>query len=145
MCSSFGHSDDQVVQLISFNELKWLFGNCSVYLMAGDDSWEPLGITTLVEAMAMGALCIFNSGGCVEREMRHLATESGIAVNGIKFFPSDDVKVFKKTVDHIVSLDPERRAQLSAMNRRLAETTFPVERSYETILQAIVDAASWKD
>ena len=145
LCKSFGHPEDRILQLISFNELRWLFKNCSAYLMAGDDTWEPLGITSLTEAMAMGAPCIFNSGGCVEREMRHLATESGVALSGIEFFPSGDARTFKKAVDHIVSLNPKHRAQLSTMNRQLAETAFPVERSYETILQAIEDAASWRD
>jgi len=65
-----GIAGDRVLLNVTYPNLRWLYKNALGLLHLTDDSWQPAGITTLVEAMATGCAVILGSGGLLEQEIR---------------------------------------------------------------------------
>lgn len=132
-------SDDVLLRGVSFADLRWLYANATAVLFAADDSWEPAGITALTEALATGAVCIANAGGCIEREMHHLAEEHRGALP-LMFYPYNHRAAFAEAVDRCVQMSAAEHENIAAAARRFAIRACPVERAHDALLDAVCHA-----
>jgi hypothetical protein len=139
LAADYGRPDDILLQRTSFEDLRWLYANCNVAVFAGEDSWEPAGITSLTEALACGASCVCNAGGHIENELRGLAVESDLAVP-VEFYERNSGRSLVSSVGAIRRLSPEERARRSVEARRFVRTTCSVDRSHDVLQTAVRQA-----
>ncbi len=139
----YGHPQDMLLNQVSFSDLRWLYSHCNAVVFAANDSWEPAGITALTEALSCGALCICNSGGCIEREILYLAQEAHLTCP-ILFYRSGDSNALRHTTSAVVRLDQQARLEKSVLAREFVQRACPVERSYQTLWEAVLQALDQK-
>jgi glycosyltransferase involved in cell wall biosynthesis len=137
----FGRPGDLLLMRTTFADLRWLYGNAAAVLFAGNDSWEPAGITSLTEALASGGICVAGAGGCIERELTHLGGESELLVP-VLFYPPGDRNSFQEVVRRATAMSPAERASAASAGRRFLTRTCPVERAHRALWEAIQTALS---
>src|SRR4030042_778466 len=110
---------------VSFQDLRWFYANCSVALFAGDDKWEPAGITSLMEALACGALCVCNAGGYIEKELRGLAAARNF-VQPVQFYEWNNRLSLVSSVQKILRSPQYKLTEMSIRARDFVKTMCPV-------------------
>jgi glycosyltransferase involved in cell wall biosynthesis len=155
------------VEVNSYNywELRDLYSRAAVVVVPVDDVDFQAGITTVLEAMAMGKAVVVthtygqtdviedrrtatrNTTGAEERTrpvslLRNVAAEEDVPIEQNGFYvPPKDAEALQRAIVYLLE-HPERRAELGAAGRRAVERLMTVDQFAERIARvvAIVDA-----
>ncbi len=153
------------VNSYNYRQLRELYSRAAVVVVPVDDVDFQAGITTVLEAMAMGKPVVVthtygqtdviedrrtatrNTTGAEERTrpvslLRNVAAEEDVPIEQNGFYvPPKDAEALQRAIVYLLE-HPERRAELGAAGRRAVERLMTVDQFAERIARvvAIVDA-----
>lgn len=134
---------DVVLENVHFRQLRWLYSHAAACVLTSSlDAWQAAGSTALTEAMACGAPCVVQGGGCLEREFGTMLRERGCE-NGVRFVAAESAAI-RKGIRWALSLDPEARQAIRANQRQFAIAELPILRAHDAFAEALRRAMlSW--
>lgn len=98
---------DIILSGVSFSELAELYSKSLGCIIASKfDSWQPGGITSLVEALACRGICIANAGGCIESEFRFLSKSHGLG-DPVLYYRYPKSGALKSKIEELISFNDE--------------------------------------
>jgi len=133
----YGRHNDLLLCSTSFHDLRWLYSHCRVCVIAAKDEYQGAGLTSLAEALACGTPVLCSDGGCIERELKFWADESGLKIP-VHFYRRGDQFALSTAVNDMLSFSEIYRSELKEAGRLVAERVIPIERSYEEFAQAVL-------
>lgn len=125
---------DLVLSKISFEELAFLYSSSTVCIAVSSyDHWQPGGITAIAEALSCGAICLANSGGCLEWEFTALSKEHDMNCP-VDFFEYPKPGALRKKLEDVIVLsNQETISKKAKASVELAQKAMDISFAYQTI------------
>jgi len=142
-----------------YRALRDLYARASIVVVPVDDVDFQAGVTTVLEAMAMGKpVIVTHSHGQTDviedrraitrgarartrpvSLLRALADEAGVPVEPNGFYvPPKDPEALRRAIVHLLN-NPDDRARLGAAGRRIVESLMTVEQFADRVAQIVED------
>jgi glycosyltransferase involved in cell wall biosynthesis len=154
------HSPNVEVGAFDYTALRELYARSAIIVVPLDDTDFQAGVTTILEAMAMGKPVIVTHSegqtdvvedrrmitrGTISRArpislLRALATRAGVSMQPTGFYvPPNDPWALRKAIVYLLD-HPQERRELGAAGRRVVEELLTVEHFGERLAALLAEA-----